>query len=71
MLVLFIILLPGCETLNMVTEQAAKVNDQALKNAEFTVCQGASIGSIRRRFNTPELAELWRKMCTEQQGFKP
>lgn len=66
-----ILVLSGCETLGVVVNQASKVNDEALKTAEFTICNGASVGSIRRRFNTPELAEIWRQVCEEQQGFKP
>lgn len=66
-----LIFFTGCETLGLVTDKAAKMNDEALKSAEFTICNGASVGSVRRRFDTPELAELWRKMCQEQQGFKP
>lgn len=61
----------GCSTLESALGTLADANDESLKAAEFTVCHGASVGSIRRRFNTPELAELWQKMCTEQQGFRP
>lgn len=70
-IILVALLTTGCSSFDFGLDKAAEINDEALKAAEFTVCHGASIGSIRRRFNTPELAELWQKMCVEQQGFKP
>lgn len=59
--------LPGCSSLMPYLqegiEEAAKMNDAALDSAEFTICQGASIGSILRKFKTEEERQLWRAMC--------
>lgn len=71
-LIIFLLLLTsGCSILERGVEKAAEANDKALSTAKFTICNGASIGSVKRRFNTPELAELWRKLCEENQGFTP
>ena len=69
--IIFTLAITGCSTIESAIGRAAEVNDNALDTAHFTVCNGASIGSIRRKFNTPELAELWRKLCEEKQGFTP
>jgi len=69
-LVLVVLLsLTGCSVLGSAVGKAAKVNDDVLKAAEFSICNGASVGSVKRRFNTPELAKLWRELCEEKQGF--
>jgi hypothetical protein len=68
---LAVLILSGCAVLDPLIGKAAKVNDGALKAAEFSICNGASIGSVKRRFNTPELAKLWRELCEEKQGFTP
>jgi len=71
-LVLIVLLsLTGCSVLDLAIGKAAKVNDEALKAAEFSICNGASVGSVKRRFNTPKLAKLWRELCEEKQGFTP
>ena len=57
--------------MSLAIDKAAQANDEALKAAEFTVCQGASVGSVKRRFNTDELSKLWRKLCDQEQGFTP
>ena len=64
-----LILLTGCSSIESFVGKAAEVNDEALKVAEFSICQAASVGSVKRRFHTPELARLWRDFCNEEQGF--
>ena len=71
LITLLIFLMTGCSALQGIADKGAKVNDEVLKAAEFSICNGASIGSIKRRFNTPELAKLWRELCKENQGFTP
>ena len=71
LILLLVIFLTGCSALGSMINRAAKVNDDALKAAEFSICNGASVGSVKRRFNTPELAKLWRELCEENQGFTP
>jgi len=64
-------ILSGCAGISSIVDRAANINDKALEAAEFSICQGASIGSVKRRFNTPELARLWQDFCREGQGFIP
>lgn len=70
-IIMLLTLVTGCSTIERAIDGAAQANDKALNTAHFTVCNGASIGSIRRKFNTPELSELWRKLCEDKQGFTP
>lgn len=58
-------ILSACSTLNTLTGRAAGLNDEALKSSEFTICKGASVGSVLRRYNTKELAEAWVKLCLD------
>lgn len=49
---------------NAVTDYGARVMDQALADAEFVICDGASVGSVRRRYGTSaERAKAWRELC--------
>lgn len=65
-----VLTMSGCSLVGSGVEKAAQANDEALKAAEFTICQGASIGSIRRKFDTPEKAEMWKSLCKENQDFQ-
>lgn len=62
--------LVGCQSLNILAEKGAELNDTAVKSAKFTLCQGASVGSIKREFDTAEEAKLWNELCRTEQGFK-
>ena len=53
--------LVGCTTTAEVVDKAADANDAAIRAAEFTICYGASVGSIRRAYGERE-AE-WRTFC--------
>lgn len=69
---LLICLIPfvmSCSTIDRLLEKGAEANDAMLKGAEVINCEAASIGSIRRKFNTPELAAMWNAMCGAKQGF--
>lgn len=64
----------SCTKINSGIETVSKVNDQALHAAEFTICKGASVGSIRRNYGSKERAELWRQLCTgygQEDNFSP
>lgn len=56
--------LTGCTALEKITGKASTVNDEALNTAEWTICYAASIGSIRRKYSTPEKAKVWRELCS-------
>lgn len=68
-LALIVVLLSGCTTFDPVVKYAAKANDNALMSAEFTICNAASVGSVMRRYNTEELAALWRDLCLKRSDF--
>lgn len=70
-LALALTLLAGCAYKEPIVAMAAKFNDTALSDAEFMICRGASVGAVRRAYGTPERAELWSDLCTEEQGFTP
>ena len=53
----------GCTAIGQLVDTASDANDKALVTAEFTVCRGASVGSVLRRYNTPELAAIWQDLC--------
>ena len=64
-------LLLGCSGISTVKTKGAEINDEALENALFFVCKGASVGSIRRRFDTIEEAETWLELCQDNGQFTP
>ena len=47
-----------------VADYGAQAMDEGLVNAEFFVCQAASVGSVMRRYGaSAEKAEAWRALC--------
>ena len=47
-----------------VADYGAQAMDEGLVNAEFFVCQAASVGSVMRRYGASvEKAEAWRALC--------
>ena len=43
----------------------AQVMDEGLNNAEWYICQAASIGAVRRHYGKPGLAEAYRTLCDQ------
>lgn len=44
--------------------EGAKAMDQGLVNTEWFMCNGASVGSVRRRYGkSKDTAEAWRTLC--------
>ena len=66
-----IILLSGCSTLSGLADKAGEINDEALNTAEFTICHGASVGSIRRHYGSPERSKIWAELCNSVDDFNP
>lgn len=58
----------GCSS---IMSTGAKVSDEALIGAKAVICQGASIGSIRRMYGTPEGAKIWANLCSANADFTP
>jgi len=56
--------LTGCSTTAEIVERGADANDAALNAAVFTICHGASIGSVRRKFGAR--MEAWQGLCQSE-----
>lgn len=54
-------LLIGCETIQPAIDRGAQANDAAVDASIFALCQGASIGSIRREFR--DRPDVWLMLC--------
>lgn len=59
--------LAGCGTTAEIVERGADANDAALNAAVFTICSGASIGSVRRKFG--DRMEAWTTLCQTEEEF--
>jgi hypothetical protein len=65
-------LLPNLPNISDIVRRGAKVNDTAVDTAKFTLCHGASIGSLRRQFTMQEREELWKTLdCPEYKEPNP
>lgn len=53
----------GCAYVPVAVDKASEANDEAVRAAEFTLCRGASVGSIRRAFN--DRPHVWAELCRE------
>jgi len=71
LLVLLLMLASGCAGIMEIKAKGAEVMDDAVAAAEITLCEGASVGAIRRRFNSPESAATWRRLCAERGSWGP
>jgi len=45
--------------LSKTIQKGTQLNDDAIDASKFTLCRGASIGSLRRNFSPPERDALW------------
>lgn len=73
LLIAIIVLLSvsGCSTIQKLTDYAAAANDEAVTSAEFTICNAASVGSIKRKFNTADKVKTWKELCNDKTDFEP
>lgn len=60
---MLLISLSGCSSISRLVTYGAYANDEAVKSAVFTLCNGASIGSIKREFDTDKKLQTWRDLC--------
>lgn len=63
LITIILVSLSGCSAIQTAVGKASSLNDEALKSSEFTICRGASVGSVLRRYNTKELADAWVRLC--------
>ncbi len=66
LLVILTIAMSGCSAIERVAASAAAANDSAIESAEFTICSGASVGAIERRYNTVTLMKARREICKNE-----
>lgn len=72
LLILFTLaLIPGCAYFGVAKERAKLAYDKALNEAEWVICDAASVGSIKRKYGaSQEAMDAWEKLCG-QKSFKP
>jgi hypothetical protein len=61
--VLATLMLSGCAYVPVAIDRAAAANDEAVTSAEWVICKGASVGSIRRAYG--DRPEVWAELCRE------
>ena len=65
-LILLLLLLSGCSMLDKAVDVGAKANDELVDNSITTICNIASVGSIKRKFNTKQLKDIWNELCATE-----
>ena len=49
---------------NALKERGGQAMDAGLENTEWFMCEGASVGSVQRRYGkSRETAEAWKTLC--------
>ncbi len=48
-----------------VSEEGARIADEALQAVIWKMCNAMPVGAIVRRFNTPELREAFHTICKD------
>ena len=66
-----LMVLGGCSTIERIVDYGAVANTKAVESSVFTICSGASIGAIRRQFDTQDKVETWKKLCNSENSFEP
>ena len=67
LLFIYLGLTTGCASLSDIGDKGAEYNDTAVDVAIFTLCWGASVGSIRREFG--DRPETWNALCDKETGI--
>lgn len=62
-MILVILFLSGCSTINKAIQWGAAANDEAVLGAREVKCKIATVGSIRREYNTPDLIRAYNLEC--------
>lgn len=60
-------LLSGCASLDVAVNRGAEANDAAVSASIFCLCNGCSVGSVRRYFR--EDPALWTDLCLDNFEF--
>ena len=56
-------MLTGCAALDMVKSKGAELSDEMIETSIWNICQAATVGSVRRKFKTPEDIRIYNEMC--------
>jgi len=64
MMLLFVLFISGCAGLGSIIAKGADANDALVNGSIKGMCDVYSVGSIKRKFPTKELRELYNKMCS-------
>ena len=65
--------LSGCTSFDlaqsMASSKGAKTMDEARETAEWTLCNGISVGAWRRAYaENPQKAQAWATLCSQVKG---
>lgn len=63
--------LSSCSTIGRIIDYGAAANTEAVEASVFTLCEGASVGSIRREFATADQVITWKALCNDTSTFTP
>lgn len=66
LLIVLPLLLSGCSMLDKAVDVGAKANDELVDNSITTICNIASVGSIKRKFNTKQMKDIWNELCATE-----
>ena len=55
--------LSGCASIDAAFDKGADIQDELVNGSVEGLCNRYSVGAIKRRFNTQEKAEVWKKLC--------
>ena len=65
-LILLPLLLSGCSIVDKAVVVGAKANDELVDGSITTICNAASVGSIKRKFNTKQMKDVWNELCATE-----
>lgn len=68
-----ILALSGCASFDfaqsVASSKVAKTMDEARETAEWTLCNGISVGAWRRAYaENPQKAQAWATLCSQVKG---
>lgn len=63
LVMVILLLVSGCSTVNNALQIAASINDSALESAEDVQCNRASIRVVRDKYRTTEQRKAYNMLC--------
>jgi len=62
-LILLCLVMGGCAALDTVKSKGAEMSDAMIESSLWNICYAASVGSVRRKFNTPDDIRRYNELC--------